>query len=51
MARDVRAPHRGLTQDRVRYVGDPIALVVAETRAEAEDAADLVQVDYEPCRR
>jgi carbon-monoxide dehydrogenase large subunit len=41
-------PHRGLTQDRVRYVGDPIALVVAETRAQAEDAADLVQVDYQP---
>jgi aerobic carbon-monoxide dehydrogenase large subunit len=41
-------PHRGLTQDRVRHVGDPIALVVAETRAQAEDAADLVQVDYEP---
>ena len=41
-------PHRGLTQDRVRYVGDPIALVVAETRAQAEDAVDLVQVDYEP---
>ena len=41
-------PHLGLTQDRVRYVGDPIALVVAETRAQAEDAADLVQVDYEP---
>jgi acyl-CoA synthetase (AMP-forming)/AMP-acid ligase II len=41
-------PHRGLTQDRVRYVGDPVALVVAETRAQAEDAADLVRVDYEP---
>src|SRR5881296_529711 len=41
-------PHRGLTRDRVRYVGDPIALVVAETRAQAEDAADLVRVDYEP---
>src|SRR5207244_8062597 len=41
-------PHRGLTRDRVRYVGDPIALVVAETRAQAEDAADLVQIDYEP---
>jgi len=40
--------HLGLTQDRVRYVGDPIALVVAENRAQAEDAADLVQVDYEP---
>jgi carbon-monoxide dehydrogenase large subunit len=42
------SPHRGLSQDRGRYVGDPIALVVAETLAEAEDAADLVRVDYEP---
>jgi carbon-monoxide dehydrogenase large subunit len=41
-------PHRGLTQGRVRYVGDPLALVVAETLAEAEDAAELVSVDYEP---
>jgi carbon-monoxide dehydrogenase large subunit len=41
-------PHRGLAQDRVRYVGDPVALVVAETRAQAEDAAELVDVDYEP---
>jgi carbon-monoxide dehydrogenase large subunit len=41
-------PHHGLTQDRVRYVGDPVALVVAETRAQAEDAAELVAIDYEP---
>ena len=41
-------PHRGLTQDRVRYVGDPIALVVAETVALAEDAAEAVRVNYEP---
>ncbi|MDO8479161.1 MAG: xanthine dehydrogenase family protein molybdopterin-binding subunit [Candidatus Rokubacteria bacterium] len=41
-------PHRGLTQDRVRYVGDPIALVVAGTLAEAEDAVELVRVEYEP---
>jgi carbon-monoxide dehydrogenase large subunit len=41
-------PHHGLTSDRVRYVGDPVALVVAETLAQAEDAAGLVQVDYEP---
>jgi carbon-monoxide dehydrogenase large subunit len=41
-------PHRGLAQDRVRYVGDPVALVVADTRAQAEDAAELVDVDYEP---
>ena len=40
--------HRGLTQKRVRYVGDPIALVIAETLAEAEDAAELVRVEYEP---
>jgi aerobic carbon-monoxide dehydrogenase large subunit len=41
-------PHRGLAQDRVRYVGDPVAVVVADTRGRAEDAADLVDVDYEP---
>jgi carbon-monoxide dehydrogenase large subunit len=41
-------PHRGLARDRARYVGDPIALVVAETRAQAEDAAERVRVDYEP---
>jgi aerobic carbon-monoxide dehydrogenase large subunit len=40
--------HRGLTQDRVRYVGDPIALVVAEALAQAEDAAELCRVEYEP---
>ncbi|HTE67103.1 MAG TPA: xanthine dehydrogenase family protein molybdopterin-binding subunit, partial [Candidatus Binatia bacterium] len=41
-------PHRGLTEDRVRYVGDPVALVIAETRAQAEDAAELVAIEYEP---
>jgi carbon-monoxide dehydrogenase large subunit len=41
-------PHRGLSQERVRYVGDPIAFIVAETLAQAKDAADLVQVDYDP---
>jgi carbon-monoxide dehydrogenase large subunit len=41
-------PHRGLARERARYVGDPLALVVAETRAQAEDAAALVRVDYEP---
>ena len=34
--------------DKARYVGDPIAVVVAESRAAAIDAAELVQVDYEP---
>jgi aerobic carbon-monoxide dehydrogenase large subunit len=41
-------PHRGLTADCVRYVGDPVALVVGEMLAQAEDAAELVRVDYEP---
>ena len=35
-------------RDAVRYVGDPVALVVAETRAQAVDAAELVDVDYDP---
>lgn len=37
-----------LARGRVQYVGDPVALVVAETRAQAVDAAELVDVDYEP---
>lgn len=37
-----------LAQDTVRYVGDPVALVVARNRYEAEDIAALVHVDYEP---
>jgi carbon-monoxide dehydrogenase large subunit len=42
------APHPLLARDEVRYVGQPVAAVVAETRALAEDAAELVEVDYEP---
>ena len=41
-------PHRGLTPDRVRYVGDPVAMVIAETLAQAEDAAERLRIDYEP---
>ena len=37
-----------LAKDRVRYVGEPIALVIAETREQAMDAAELVAVDYAP---
>ena len=37
-----------LARGRVQYVGDPVALVVARSRAEAVDAAELVDVDYEP---
>lgn len=36
-----------LCRDRVRYVGDAVAFIVAETHAQAQDAADLVEVDYE----
>jgi carbon-monoxide dehydrogenase large subunit len=40
--------HPILVADKVRYVGDNVAFVVAETRAQARDAAELVEVDYEP---
>jgi carbon-monoxide dehydrogenase large subunit len=36
-----------LAQERVRYVGDPVALVVAETLAQARDAAEMIEVDYD----
>ncbi len=36
-----------LAQGRVRHVGDPVVLVVAETLAAARDAAELVDIDYE----
>ncbi len=36
------------TDGRVRYVGEPIAVVVAEDRYQAEDALDRIAVDYEP---
>jgi carbon-monoxide dehydrogenase large subunit len=39
-------PHPVLAVDRVRYVGDPVAVVVAESLAQARDAAELVNVDY-----
>ena len=40
--------HPVLVRDRVRCVGDPVAFLVAETVAQAEDAAELVRIDYEP---
>ena len=40
--------YHALTTDKVRTVGDLVAMVVAESRYEAEDAADLVEVDYDP---
>ncbi|MEZ5812101.1 MAG: xanthine dehydrogenase family protein molybdopterin-binding subunit [Rhizobiaceae bacterium] len=45
-----RAPTRDipiLCGDQVQYVGDAVAFVVADTRAQAQDAAELIEVDYE----
>ncbi len=41
-------PRPALTADVARYVGDPVAAVIAETLDQARDAAELVEVDYEP---
>ncbi|WP_448205071.1 xanthine dehydrogenase family protein molybdopterin-binding subunit [Azospirillum sp. sgz302134] len=40
-------PHFPIARDRARYVGDPVAVVIAETREQAKDAAEFVMVDYE----
>jgi carbon-monoxide dehydrogenase large subunit len=40
-------PHPALAQGKVRYVGDHVAMVVAETLAQAKDAAEAIVVDYE----
>ena len=40
-------PHPVLAQGKVRHVGDPVALVVAESLLQAKDAAELIDVDYE----
>ncbi len=45
----MRAPlRRSLQTEKVRYVGDPIACVVAETAVQAKDAAEAVEVEIEP---
>ena len=41
-------PQHALAIDRVRWQGEPVVAVVAQNRPEAEDAAQLVAVDYEP---
>src|SRR5580692_9011958 len=43
-----RPRYPALVSDRVRWVGDYVAFVVAETYAEAADAAELITVDYQP---
>ncbi len=45
---DQRMLRTRLATDRVRYVGEPIAVVISETAAAGADAVDLVIVDYEP---
>jgi carbon-monoxide dehydrogenase large subunit len=41
-------PRPPLAEQEVKFVGDPVALVVAENRYVAEDAIELVDVDYDP---
>jgi aerobic carbon-monoxide dehydrogenase large subunit len=45
---NAQMPRPWLATDKVRYVGEPIVAVIAETRAHAADAAELVLVDYDP---
>src|ERR1051326_8705770 len=46
---DLKKPPRpALPPDRVRFVGDPIACVVAETLLQAKDAAEAIELDIEP---
>ncbi len=46
---DIRVPaHYPLASDEARYQGDAVAVVIADTPARARDAAELVEVDYEP---
>jgi carbon-monoxide dehydrogenase large subunit len=41
-------PHPAIARDRVRHVGDTVAMVVAESVAAGRDAGELIAVDYEP---
>src|SRR5579863_5187507 len=46
---EIEAPHQmPLAIERVRFVGEPVALIVAGTLAAAKDAAELIAVDYQP---
>jgi carbon-monoxide dehydrogenase large subunit len=44
----VEPPHPALALGKARHVGDPVVMVIAETKAQAKDAAQLVEIDYEP---
>jgi carbon-monoxide dehydrogenase large subunit len=39
--------HLGLARERVRYVGEPVAFIVAASLAQAKDAAELIEIDYD----
>ena len=41
-------PHHTLAVDKVRHVGDGVAVIIAETRQAAQDAAEHLEVDYDP---
>jgi carbon-monoxide dehydrogenase large subunit len=43
----LQTPYYALAVDKVRYVGEGVALIVAETLAIAKDAAELIEIDYE----
>jgi carbon-monoxide dehydrogenase large subunit len=43
----VAPPHPALALGKARHAGDPVAMVIAETRAQAKDAAQLVEIDYD----
>ena len=43
-----KPPRHALATDKVRYVGDPVAIVVAETLLQAKDAAEAVELDIDP---
>jgi carbon-monoxide dehydrogenase large subunit len=47
-AKSFMALHPVLPHERVRFVGDPVAFVVAETLNQARDAAELIRAEYEP---
>src|SRR5712675_537942 len=42
----IEPPHPPLVVDRVRHVGDQVAVVISETLQQARDAAELIQIDY-----
>jgi 2-furoyl-CoA dehydrogenase large subunit len=44
----VPIPEYATAIDKVRYAGEPVAMVAADTRAAAEDALELIEVEYEP---